>query len=152
MKHFIFSPLPRRDNGFTLIELLVVVVILGILAGLIVPRIMDRPDDARVTQAKIQIKSLETALQLYKLDNGAYPTTDQGLDALVIPPADGSLARKWRTGGYLAGGQVPLDPWGTPYIYIAPGVTNEFDLLSHGADKKPGGEGNDADILNWEIR
>jgi general secretion pathway protein G len=110
------------SHGFTLIEIMVVLVILGILAGLIVPRIIGRPDEARRMKAKIQIQSLETALQLYKLDTGNYPTTEQGLQALVEAPATGELARSWREGGYLEKGQVPKDPWGNEYIYLSPGT------------------------------
>lgn len=138
-------------RGFTLIEIMVVMVILGILAGLIVPRIMDRPEEARRTKATIQIQSIEQALKLYKLDNGQYPTTEQGLQALVEPPSVGRLARKWRDGGYLEKGKVPLDPWGNDFVYISPGLHGDFDLMSYGPDGEPGGEGNDADINNWEI-
>ena len=137
--------------GFTLIELMVVMVILGILATLIVPRIMDRPEEARRTKAMIDIRSLEQALKLYKLDNGAYPTTEQGLQALVEPPATGHLARRWRKGGYLDKKKVPRDPWGHDYIYISPGLHGDFDLMSYGADGEAGGEGKNADVNNWEI-
>ena len=142
---------PRQDAGFTLIELMVVMVILGILAGLIVPRIMDRPEEARRTKAAIQIQTIEQALQLYKLDNGQYPTTEQGLQALVEAPTVGRLARKWREGGYLEKGKVPKDPWGNEFVYISPGLHGDFDLLSYGADGQAGGEGNDRDITNWEL-
>jgi len=138
-------------RGFTLIEIMVVMVILGILAGLIVPRIMDRPEEARRTKAAIQIQSIEQALKLYKLDNGLYPTTEQGLQALVEPPSVGRLAKKWRQDGYLEKGKVPKDPWGYDFVYIAPGLHGDFDLMSYGPDGEPGGEGNDADINNWEI-
>lgn len=140
-----------NTQGFTLIEIMVVVVILGILAGLIVPRIMDRPEQARRTKAAIQIQSIEQALKLYKLDNGEYPTTEQGLQALVEPPSVGRLARKWRNEGYLDKGRVPKDPWDSDFIYISPGLHSDFDLMSYGPDGEPGGEGNDADINNWEI-
>jgi general secretion pathway protein G len=140
-----------NTKGFTLIEIMVVVVILGILAGLIVPRIMDRPEQARRTKAAIQIQSLEQALKLYKLDNGEYPTTEQGLQALIEPPSVGRLARKWRNEGYLDKGRVPKDPWDSDFIYISPGLHSDFDLMSYGPDGEPGGEGNDADINNWEI-
>jgi general secretion pathway protein G len=141
----------HRSSGFTLIELMVVIVILGILAGLIVPRIMGRPDEAKLLKAKMQIESMETALKLYKLDNGAYPTTDQGLDALVsqtdIPP----VPRKWREGGYLEKGKVPSDPWGNAFVYLSPGVHGDFDLVSYGADGVSGGEGKNQDINNWDV-
>ena len=110
-----------RASGFTLIELMVVIVILGILAGLIIPRIMGRPDEARQLKAKMQIESLETALKLYKLDNGSYPSTDQGLEALVAAPDTPPLPQKWREGGYLEKGKVPVDPWGNTFVYLSPG-------------------------------
>lgn len=141
----------RHERGFTLIELMVVIVILGILAGLIVPRIMGRPEEARQAKARIQIESIETALKLYKLDNGSYPTTEQGLQALVEPPEVGELAGKWREGGYLEKGKIPKDPWGNEYVYLSPGAQGDFDLLSYGADGEPGGEGKNKDITNWEI-
>jgi general secretion pathway protein G len=137
--------------GFTLIELMVVVVIIGILAGLIVPRIMGSDDKARDAKTKMQIESLETALKLYKLDNGNYPTTEQGLKALVEAPTAGNLPKNWRQGGYLEKGKVPKDPWGNEFIYICPGSHGDFDLSSYGADGEPGGEGKNKDINNWEI-
>lgn len=139
-------------HGFTLIEIMVVVVILGILAGLIVPNFMSKADDAKVTQAKVQIGALEQALKFYKLDNGSYPSTEQGLQALVEPPSVGSLAKRWKKGGYLEKGKVPKDPWGHDYIYISPGLHSDFDLISYGSDGEPGGEEYDADINNWEIQ
>jgi len=140
------------DNfGFTLIEIMVVIVILGILAGLIVPRIMGRPEEARRMKARVQIESIETALKLYNLDNGSYPTTEQGLQALVEPPAVGQLPRAWREGGYLEKGKVPKDPWDNEYVYLCPGVHGELDLISYGADGEPGGEGKYEDINNWEL-
>jgi len=138
-------------RGFTLIEIMVVMVILGILAGLIIPRIMGRPEEARRTKARIQIESIETALKLYKLDNGSYPTTEQGLQALVEPPSVGKLASAWREGGYLEKGRVPKDPWDSEYVYLCPGVHGDFDLVSYGADGETGGEGKDMDINNWEL-
>ncbi|MBN1663828.1 MAG: type II secretion system major pseudopilin GspG [Deltaproteobacteria bacterium] len=139
-----------NERGFTLIELMVVIVILGILAGLIVPRIMGRPDEARQAKARIQIESMSTALKLYRLDNGAYPTTEQGLQALVEAPAVGRLAKNWRQGGYLESSKVPKDPWNRDFVYICPGTHGEFDLSSLGADGEAGGEGKDKDIGNWD--
>lgn len=138
-------------RGFTLIELMVVMVILGILAGLIIPKIMGRPEEARRTKARIQIESIETALKLYKLDNGSYPTTEQGLQALVEPPSVGKLASAWREGGYLEKGRVPKDPWDNEYVYLCPGIHGDLDLVSYGADGETGGEGKDMDINNWEL-
>jgi general secretion pathway protein G len=141
----------RVEHGFTLIEILIVIVILGILAGLIVPRIMGRPEEARRMKARVQIESIETALKLYKLDNGVYPSTEQGLQALVEPPTIGQAPRKWREGGYLEKGKVPRDPWDNDYVYLSPGLQGDFDLISYGPDGEPGGEGRDADINNWEV-
>ena len=138
-------------QGFTLIEIMVVMVILGILAGLIVPRIIGRPEEARRMKAKIQIQGFETALQLYKLDTGNYPTTEQGLQALVEPPSTGELAKSWREGGYLEKGQVPKDPWGNEYIYLSPGTHGDFDIISYGADGTSGGDGKNGDINNWDL-
>jgi general secretion pathway protein G len=140
----------RNEKGFTLIELMVVIVILGILAGLIVPRIMGRPDEARRAKARIQIESIETALKLYKLDNGNYPTTEQGLQALVEPPAVGTPLKNWRQGGYLEKGKVPKDPWDNDFIYLSPGAHGDYDLTCRGADGEPGGEGKNKDVNSWE--
>ena len=140
----------RGQRGFTLIELMVVIVILGILAGLIIPRIMGRPDEARRAKARIQIESLETALKLYKLDSGRYPSTEQGLQALVQQPSVGVDAKNWRQGGYLEKAKVPKDPWGRDFVYISPGTHGDYDLSSLGADGEPGGEGKDKDINNWD--
>lgn len=139
------------QQGFTLIELMVVIVILGVLAGLIVPRIMGRPEEARRMKARVQMESIETALRLYKLDNGGYPSTEQGLQALVQPPAVGELPRAWREGGYLEKGQVPKDPWGNEYVYLSPGRHHDYDLVSYGADGEEGGEGKNQDIRSWEL-
>ena len=142
---------PKFYPGFTLIELMVVIVILGILAGLIIPKIMGRPEEARRMKAKVQIESMETALKLYKLDNGSYPTTEQGLQALVEAPSVGQLAKAWREGGYLEKGKVPKDPWGNEYVYLCPGIHGDCDLSSYGPDGEPGGEGEDEDINSWEL-
>jgi len=138
-------------RGFTLIELMVVLVILGVLATLIIPRIMGRPEEARRIKARVDIQSLETALKLYSLDNGAYPSTEQGLQALVEAPSTGTLPKAWRDGGYLEKGKVPKDPWGNEFIYLSPGNHGEFDLVSYGADGAPGGEGKDEDVANWDL-
>jgi general secretion pathway protein G len=143
--------LRRDERGFTLIEVMVVVVILGILAGWIAPKLMGRTDEAKQLKARIQIESLATALKLYKLDNGFYPDTEQGLQVLVEKPGTGQVPASWRHGGYLEKQKVPADPWGKPYLYLSPGVHGDFDMVSHGADGVPGGEGKDRDINSWEI-
>ena len=140
----------RRNRGFTLIEIMVVVVILGILAAVVVPRIMDRPDDARMTKARQDIRMLEASLNLYRLDNFNYPSTQQGLESLVSQPSGEPQARNWKSGGYIK--QLPKDPWGNDYQYLNPGVKGEFDIFSLGADNRPGGEGAAADIGNWNIQ
>jgi general secretion pathway protein G len=141
----------RKQAGFTLIELMVVVVIIAILAGLVIPRFMGETDKAKQAKAKMQIESLESALKMYKLDNGSYPTTEQGLKALVETPAVGNLPKNWRQGGYLEKGKVPKDPWDHEYVYVSPGSHGDFDLSSLGADGEPGGEEFNKDINNWEI-
>jgi len=141
----------KRMEAFTLLELMVVVVILGILAAFIVPRISKRPEDARVTKARIEISNLEQALELYYLDTGVYPSSDQGLRALIEMPDTGDVPENWKAGGYLAKSKLPTDPWGNEYMYMSPGVHNEdYDLYSLGKDGIEGGEGYDADITNWE--
>ncbi len=137
-------------RGFTLIELMVVIVILGILAGLIIPRIMGRPEEARRMKARVQMESVETSLRLYKLDNGVYPSTEQGLQALVEAPTTGELPRAWRKGGYLEKGKVPKDPWGNEYVYLSPGLHGDLDLMSYGADGQPGGEDQNQDVNSWD--
>jgi general secretion pathway protein G len=141
----------KNQRGFTLIELMVVVVILGVLAGLIVPRIMDRPEQAKRTKAKIQIESISTALKLYQLDNGLYPSTEQGLEALVEKPDTGRIPNHWRENGYLEKGRVPLDPWENAFIFISPGEHGDFDIISYGPDGVAGGEGDDKDIQSWDM-
>jgi general secretion pathway protein G len=135
-------------GGFTLIEVMVVVVILGILAALIVPKIMNRPDEARVIAARQDISAIMQALKLYRLDNQIYPSTDQGLQALVAKPATAPVPPNWKTGGYLE--RLPKDPWKMDYQYLNPGVHGEIDIFSLGADNAPGGEGNNADIGSWQ--
>ncbi len=141
----------RNERGFTLIEIMVVIIILGILASYVAVRITGQTEDARRTQAKVQIETFETALKLYKLDNGSYPSTEQGLQALVEAPSTGKLPRNWREGGYLEKGRIPKDPWGDDYIYLSPGFHGDYDIMSYGDDNNPGGEGKDADVNNWEI-
>lgn len=138
----------RRDAGLTLIELMVVVVILALLAVVIVPRVIDRPDQARAARAQADIGAISSALNLYRLDTGAYPTTDQGLQALVEMPSSAPIPSNWASGGYLD--RVPDDPWGRPYVYLAPGVNGPFDIVSYGADGRSGGTGADADITSWQ--
>ncbi len=140
---------PMR-NGFTLIEVMVVVVILGVLAALVVPKIMSRPDEARIVKVKQDIRAVEAALKLYKLDNYVYPTTDQGLEALVTKPTGMPEPKQWKEGGYLD--SVPVDPWGFQYQYLSPGVQGEFDLWSQGADGQRDGTGVNADIGNWQLK
>lgn len=139
----------RHPKGFTLIEVMVVVVILSILAAVIVPRIMGRPDEARVIKVKSDLRAIESALKLYKLDNYLYPTTDQGLESLVTKPSSQPEPRQWKEGGYLD--RMPKDPWGNPYLYLSPGVHGEIDLWSQGADGQPGGMGVGTDIGNWQL-
>ena len=138
----------RLARGFTLIEIMVVIVILGVLAALVVPKVMSRPDEARIVAAKQDIGAMMQALKLYRLDNTRYPTTEQGLQALVSKPASGPAPKNWKPGGYLE--RLPNDPWGNPYQYLAPGTKGPFDLYSLGADGKEGGSDNDADIGNWD--
>ncbi|MEK0428142.1 MAG: hypothetical protein RL001_669 [Pseudomonadota bacterium] len=133
--------------GFTLIEIMVVVVIMGVLAALLVPRLMGRTDDARIIAAKQDIATLMQALKLYRLDNQRYPTNEQGLQALISKPSGGPMPPNWKAGGYLD--RLNKDPWGNPYEYRSPGSHGEVDLYSYGADGKPGGTGNDADIGSW---
>jgi len=141
----------RYDNrGFTLIELMVVIIILGILAMWVAPKIMSRPGEARQTKALLDIQNLETALKLYKLDNGMYPSNEQGLQALVEKPETGTIPRKWKPGGYLEKGKVPKDPWGNDFIYLSPGLKGDFDIISYGLDGVPGGEDENADVNNWD--
>ena len=137
------------QSGFTLIEMMIVIVIMGILASLIVPKIMGRPDEARIMAAKQDIASIMQVLKLYKLDNQRYPSTEQGLQALVSKPTLSPIPENWKAPGYLD--KLPKDPWGKPYQYLAPGMHSEVDVFSFGADGAVGGEGNDADIGSWDL-
>lgn len=138
-----------QATGFTLIELMVVIVILGILAGLVVPRITEKPEEARRVKAELQIQELSSALKEFKIDNGFYPSTEQGLQALVEKPAVGKTPRNYPSNGYMD--KIPKDPWGNDYVYISPGEHGDFDIISYGADGEEGGEGNNADVKSWEI-
>ena len=143
--------LKHNNQGFTLIELMVVIIILGILAMWVAPKIMSRPEQAKQVKAQLDIQNLETALKLYKLDNGSYPATEQGLQALVEKPETGSVPGKWKDGGYLEKGRVPKDPWGNEFVYLSPGLKGDFDIISYGSDGVPGGEKENKDINNWEV-
>jgi len=143
--------IPKNNHGFTLIEIMVVVIILGILATYIVPKIMGRPEEARQVKAQMDITTLESALRLYKLDNGAYPSTEQGLRALVEAPNTEPIPRKYHKGGYIEKGKIPRDPWGNDFIYLSPGIHDDYDIISYGADGVPGGEDENKDINSWEL-
>jgi general secretion pathway protein G len=140
-----------REKGFTLIELMVVVVILGILATVVVPKLIGRTDKAKTTKAIVDISAMRVALKLYKLDNGIYPTTEQGLAALINKPETEPLPKDWQPGGYLDENHIPKDPWGVEYLYINPGLHGDYDILSYGADRAEGGSGLNKDIKSWEI-
>ncbi len=149
--HFSFLN-SHKAGGFTLLEIIVVVFSLSLLAAIGAPRIIGRTDDARIAEAKVQIRNFETALKLFKLDNGFYPDTQQGLQALVEKPATGRAPQNYKEGGYLEQKRIPADPWGNPYIYISPGLNGDYDLMSYGADGKDGVEGKDADIKSWDMK
>jgi general secretion pathway protein G len=145
----------RRDNraGFTLIELMVVIVIIGILAAYIAPKFIGRTEDAKRNAAKAQIRALESSLKLFRLDNGFYPSTEQGLEALIAPPTSGRIPQHFKKGGYLESVSVPLDPWGNPYVYESPGSSDfDYEIASLGADGLDGGDDENADIVSWDIQ
>ena len=144
MKHHI-----KCARGFTLIEIMVVLIIIGLLAGIVVPKLMGRTEEAKRIKTAVQIKNLQSALDLYKLDSGVYPSTDQGLQALVEKPAVGEIPNNWKEGGYID--KIPKDPWGNNYVYISPGAHGDYDLYSYGADGEEGGEGRNADIQSWNL-
>jgi general secretion pathway protein G len=142
----------KNRTGFTLIEIMVVIVILAMLAALVGPKLMGRTDDAKIQTTRTQIGNLETALKLYKLDNGTYPSTEQGLNALISKPTVGIIPKSYKDGGYLEKTQVPKDGWGNDYLYISPGEHGDYDLFSYGADGAKGGDGKNSDISNWETK
>lgn len=139
----------KNQSGFTLIEIMVVVIILGVLGALVIPKIMSKPDQARIVAAQADIRNIASTLDMYKLDNFSYPSTSQGLQALVSKPSGTPEAKNWNPDGYLS--KVPNDPWGNPYQYISPGAHGAFDLYSWGADGKEGGQDKNADIVSWEV-
>jgi len=149
MEWMLKTQMNKKASGFTLIEIMVVIVILGILAAVVVPRIMDNPDKARIVKAKQDIRAMEGALELYRLDNFNYPSTDQGLEALVSEPSGSPEAKNWKSGGYLK--RLPTDPWGNDYQYLSPGVNGTVDIFTYGADGEEGGEEGGADIGNWNL-
>lgn len=148
MKHPV-KPKRHSSSGFTLIEILVVVLILGILGAFVIPQFMDQPDKARVVAAKHDIQSIVSALKMYRLDNGVYPSTEQGLQALTRKPESGEIPRNWKSNGYLE--RLQKDPWKNDYQYLNPGLHGEIDVFSYGADGQPGGDGINADIGSWNI-
>ncbi len=143
-----YSPL-KNQRGFTLIEILVVVMILGILAAVVVPNLLDEPEKAKRTTTEVQIRGFEQSLARFKLDNGFFPSTEQELAALVEKPKNGRIPAKYPAKGYMK--KIPLDPWGNAYIYLSPGIHDDYDIMSYGPDGASGGEGDDADINSWEI-
>jgi general secretion pathway protein G len=150
MKNAPNRPLRQRlARGFTLIEIMVVVVIMGILAALVVPKLLSRTGESKIAAARVDIATVMQALKLYKLDNERYPTSEQGLQALLTKPTNGPAAKGWKAGGYLE--KMPKDPWGNAYQYLSPGIKGEVDVFSLGADGQPGGTGDDADIGSWDI-
>jgi len=145
----IFLKQTVRQSGFTLIEIMIVVVILGILASIVVPNIMESPNEARIVKAKQDLRTLEGALNLYKLDNFNYPNTDQGLEALVTKPAGQPEAKNWKKNGYMK--KLPKDPWGNEYLFLSPGPNGEIDIFTYGSDGRKGGTDAAADIGNWDL-
>ena len=142
----------NNRGGFTLIEIMEVIVILAMLAALVGPKLMGRTDDAKITDARVQIKNIETALKLYKLDTGSYPSTEQGLGALVSKPTVGVIPKNYKDGGYLESKKMPKDPWGNDYLYVSPGEHGDYDLFSYGSDGAKDGEGKNADITSWDTK
>jgi len=140
----------QNKRGFTLIEIMVVIVILALLAALVGPKLMGRTDDAKITKTRVDIKGIETALKLYKLDNGYYPSTEQGLGALITKPTVGVIPKNYKTEGYLDTKKIPKDPWSNDYLYVSPGEHGDYDLFSYGPDGLKGGEGKNADITSWD--
>jgi general secretion pathway protein G len=142
----------KNSKGFTLIEIMVVIVILAMLAALVGPKLMGRTDDAKIQTTRTQIGNLETALKFYKLDNGVYPSTEQGLNALVAKPTTGVIPKNYKEGGYLEKKQLPRDGWGNDFLYVSPGEHGDYDLFSYGTDGAKGGDGKNADITSWETK
>jgi general secretion pathway protein G len=143
-----FNLHPSRQSGFSLIEIMVVIVIIGLLVGIVAPNVIGRADDARIQKVQADFKSIQTALKMYRIDNFSYPSTEQGLEALVVQPAMAPVPRNWKTGGYLE--TLENDPWGRPYLYLSPGEARDYDIYTLGADGVSGGEGTNADISVWD--
>ena len=141
----------NKQSGFTLLELMVVMVVLATITVFVIPKFMDAPKQAKRVKAQVTISAFETALKTYYLDNGFYPTTDQGLEALVMEPNTDPMPGKWRKGGYLEKGKIPKDPWNNEYIYLSPGLHGDFDIIAYGQDQVEGGEEWDADIESWNL-